>query len=226
MVVRTVPGEASVTLPDAGAKLFAPSAARNLEPIADLLARIAPQPDGADGPRPRALEIASGTGQHVVGFAGRCAHLDWQPSDVNPARLTSINAYTGDSGCRNIATAIQLDATEAPWPDGLGRFDLIVLCNLLHLISTPEAQTLIREAARHLAAGGHFLIYGPFMRGGELTSEGDRSFHAKLTAHDPEVGYKDDFDVMDWLQDSGLEMRQVIEMPANNLALVAIRQSR
>ena len=59
------------------------------------------------------------------------------------------------------------------------------------------------------------------MRAEELTSEGDRAFHASLIAHDPELGYKDDFDTIDWLQNSGLDMTDVIEMPANNLALVA-----
>ena len=67
-------------------------------------------------------------------------------------------------------------------PDHSGQ-DLIVLVNLLHLISEGEARTLIREAATALAPGGRFLVYGPFMRAGELISEGDRAFHASLTAH-------------------------------------------
>ena len=83
------------------------------------------------------------------------------------------------------------------------------------------SETLIRGAARALNPGGVFLIYGPFQRGGELTSEGDQRFHASLSAHDPEIGYKDDFDVMDLLQETGLDMEHALEMPANNLALVA-----
>lgn len=39
----------------------------------------------------------------------------------------------------------------------------------------------------------------------------------------PKIGYKDDFDVIDLMQGAGLDMVQVIEMPANNLALVAER---
>ena len=35
-----------------------------------------------------------------------------------------------------------------------------------------------------------------------------------------EIGYKDDFDTLDWMQDSGLDIADVIEMPANNMALV------
>jgi len=65
------------------------------------------------------------------------------------------------------------------------------------------------------------VIYGPFMRGGELTSPGDVGFHQSLTAQDSAIGYKDDFDVMDLMQEAGLEMVDVVEMPANNLGLVA-----
>ena len=65
------------------------------------------------------------------------------------------------------------------------------------------------------------MIYGPFMRGGELTSDGDTAFHARLTAWDGEIGYKDDFDTLDMMQGAGLEIVMVVEMPANNLALVA-----
>jgi len=79
----------------------------------------------------------------------------------------------------------------------------------------------IHEAARALAPGGRLVIYGPFMRAGELTSDGDASFHAGLIARDPAIGYKDDFDMMDLIQGAGLDMAEVIEMPANNLALVA-----
>ncbi len=229
MAVRSVPGAASVVAPADDAtspKLFSPSAARNLAPLADLIAAIAPAAR-PDRPQPKALEIASGTGQHITGFAARCPHILWQPSEVDPLRRASIDAHVRDhmrdQASPNIAPALHLDATETDWPAGLGRYDLITLCNLLHLISAPEARTLIDGAARHLAPGGRLMIYGPFMRAGELTSEGDRSFHAKLTAHDPDVGYKDDFDVMDWMQAQGLEMAEVVEMPANNLALIAVK---
>ena len=52
-------------------------------------------------------------------------------------------------------------------------------------------------------------------------SEGDTAFHASLVAQDPDIGYKDDFDVIEWLMDAWLDPKQVIEMPANNLTIVA-----
>ncbi|OBY26252.1 DUF938 domain-containing protein [Leisingera sp. JC1] len=213
MPVRSVPGAASVAEPQ-GRKLFAPSAARNSSAICDLLADAAP-PQGC------ALELASGTGQHVIEYAARLPGLMWQPSEVDTIRRASIQAYADEAALTNIAPPIDLDATAPGWGADHAGQDLIVLVNLLHLISEGEARTLIREAAAALAPGGRFVIYGPFMRGGDLISEGDRAFHAAITEHDPETGYKDDTDVIGWLHAAGLELVQAVEMPANNLALVS-----
>lgn len=212
MPIRSVPGTASIASPADG-KLFAPSAARNLASLCDLLADVAPKTGTA-------LELASGTGQHVVGYAERLPGVQWQPSEPDPQRLDSINAYVRQAGLENLLPAMALDATALGWSNQIAPVDFIMLSNLLHLISAIEVQILIREAAQALAAEGRLVIYGPFMRAGELTSPGDLSFHASLTQHDPEIGYKDDFDVLDWCEDVRLTAIKVVEMPANNLALV------
>lgn len=212
MTRRPLPPNASVATPGDGARLVAPAASRNVVHLCALLTEVAPD-------RGRALELASGTGQHVAAFAERLPGLEWQPTEIDAARRASIDDYASD--LPNVAPAIALDATQRGWADRHGGQDLIVLINLLHLISQPEAKTIIAETARALAPGGRFVLYGPFMRAGELTSEGDARFHATLTAQDPEIGYKDDFDTIDLMQDAGMELVQVLEMPANNLALVA-----
>ncbi len=213
MPIRSVPGTASIANPEGG-KLFAPSAARNLDVLCDLLEQIAPSAGR------HALELASGTGQHVVGYANRLPQYNWQPTEAAEDRLHSINAYMEEAALPNVQPAKLLDATAPGWGAQVAPQDLIVLSNLLHLISTTEAQCLIQEAAQALAPGGRLLIYGPFTRGGELTSPGDQSFHASLQAHDPEIGYKDDFDVLDWAEQAWLSPVEVVETPANNLALV------
>ncbi|KAE9626436.1 DUF938 domain-containing protein [Parasedimentitalea maritima] len=214
MVVRSVPGSASVATPDDRGKLFAPSAARNLQPLCDLLTEVAAK-------QGRALEIASGTGQHVVGYAACLPGLNWQPTEVEAARRASINAHVAETTLTNVLPALELDATVPGWGADMADQNLIMLSNLLHLISEIEARILISEAAKALAAGGRLVIYGPFLRSDELTNDNDAAFHASLIAHDPATGYKDDFDTMDWLQEAGLEMVDMIEMPANNLALIA-----
>lgn len=208
-----LPDSASIANATEGEKLHAPSAERNRESIADLLAEIAPETG-------RALEIASGTGQHVVYNAARLPGLTWQPSDVDPARIASIRAWADEANLPNLNAPVLLDATEPGWAKDHTGYDLIMVVNLLHLISEAEAQTLIREAGRALKTGGQLVIYGPFLRGGELTSDGDANFHASLTAQDPEIGYKDDFDVIDWADNAGMDAALVVEMPANNLSLV------
>ncbi len=209
---RVPPKSASIAPPAEGAKLVAPAASRNVQALCALLDQVAPS--GA-----RALELASGTGQHIVAFAAQLPRFQWQPSEIDAVRRASIDAYA--SGVDNVAPAVALDATTPDWGAQHGGQDLIVLVNLLHLISTPETERLISQIAPALNPGGRVVLYGPFLRSGELISDGDKAFHASLVEQDPEIGYKDDFDVMDLLQGAGLDMAEVIEMPANNLALVA-----
>lgn len=213
-----LPDTASVANKGEGDKLIAPSAARNLAPLCDLLEHVAPRAG-------RALEIASGTGQHVVAFAARFPEVQWQPTEPDAARRASIIAHAGESGCANIAPALELDACKPGWGARMQGQDLIVVINLLHLVPMDWVEVLIAEAAQALSPGGRFVIYGPFMRAGELTSAGDEAFHASLTAQDSRIGYKDDFDVIDLVQSAGLDLAEVVEMPANNLALIAEKPS-
>ncbi|WP_299424876.1 DUF938 domain-containing protein [uncultured Shimia sp.] len=207
-----LPDSASVATPDSGGKLFAPSAARNSEPLTQALTPFVP-------PSGRALEIASGTGQHVVAYAQAFPGTQWQPTEVDPNRITSIAAYLAEAALSNVQAPILLDATAPGWSLHTGPVDLILLSNLLHLISQPEAEVLISEAAQALAPGGCLAIYGPFTRDGTLVSDGDVQFDASLRAQDPELGYKSDTAIRDFGVSRGLKSRDTIEMPANNLLL-------
>lgn len=216
MTARSLPPTASIAHAAEGAKLHAPSAARNAPAIAQALASIAP-------PRGQALEIASGTGQHVVTFARGLPGLTWQPTEIDAARRASIDAYAAEAALHNLRPALALDATAPGWGAAHAGQSLIVLINLLHLISAPEVRTLIREVAAALAPGGRFALYGPFLREGRATSEGDTRFHASLIAQDPAIGYKDAGEVQGWLAEAGLDLIETREMPANNLMLIAQR---
>ncbi|NNE51919.1 MAG: DUF938 domain-containing protein [Sulfitobacter sp.] len=211
-----LPSSASVAHADAdaGPKLFAPAAARNVADITALLQTHAPKSG-------RAMEVASGTGQHVVSFAGAMPRLHWQPTDIDPARRASIDAHAAEAGLPNVARAITLDATAADWGERHAGQDLIVLINLLHLISAPAALCAINEMAVALSPGGKLVCYGPFKRNGQLTSAGDARFDAELRTADPEIGYKDSLDMRGWLGNAGLTIIAEVDMPANNLAFIA-----
>ena len=195
-------------------RMFAPYAERNKAPIFDVLNELFPQ--NAD-----VLEIASGTGQHCVHFAAQRPDWSWQPSEIDPERIKSINAYQNSSQLPNLHSAITVDISRTDWSETVNSCDGIFLSNLLHLIPDATVNSFIQGAAKVLNHNGILAIYGPFMRGGELTSEGDAEFHATLQTQDPEIGYKDDFDIIDLIENCWLEMMHVIEMPANNLFLIA-----
>ena len=213
-MTRKLPATASVATTHEGGKLHAPAAARNAGALRDLLLDHAPTTG-------QALEIASGTGQHIVEFAAALPNVHWHPTDIDAGRRASIDAHAAEAGVSNIAPAVHLNAAEEGWHKTHAPLDLIVLVNLLHLISQPEVLTLIAEAAQALQPQGALILYGPFRRAGQLTSEGDVRFDDQLRTADPAIGYKDTLDITRWLGDVGMTAVQSIEMPANNLAFVA-----
>ncbi len=196
---------------------FAPSAARNAQPIGDVLARHFP----ATG---RVLELASGTGQHAVAFAARFPGLIWQPTDLAADRLATIAARAARAALPNLRAPVALDACAPGWGAGWAGQDAVVLVNLLHLIPDAAAATLLAEAPHALARGGCLCLYGPFRQEGRLLSAADRAFDAHLRAQDPAIGYKDVAWVEAQLHAGGLGPVERTAMPAGNLMLVARRQ--
>ncbi len=197
-------------------RLYAAAAERNAEAISQVIARYAPQ-------HGIALEIASGTGQHVARFARVRPNMIWQPTDADRERLPSIDSWVSASGVMNVLNADFLDAANPGWHAKFGGNSLVLIVNLLHMISASEAETLISEAALSLVEGGRIIIYGPFLRDNRATSTGDWTFDATLRSSDPEIGYKDDGQVINWLRDKGLKTEHHVDMPANNLCFVATR---
>ena len=210
---KKLPHTASVAVSQGDGRLFAPSAERNSAPIVNLIKRIAPEPGNA-------LEIASGTGQHVVQLALSLPNIIWSPSDVEGERLKSISAWVESENLLNIKPPMYLDATETGWAKSLPKSNFILLVNLLHLISWDETETLISELSIALKTKGIALVYGPFMRNGQLISEGDKNFHTSLIQTDPDIGYKNDLEMLTLFSNSGLVHLETVEMPANNAAFV------
>ena len=175
---QNLPETASVAYYKCEGRLNAPSAVRNAKPIVELVKKIAIKSG-------KALEIASGTGQHVVKLASALPLLNWQPSDVDEARIKSIRSWSDDQHLTNLKPPCLLDATLEGWAAEHYGQDLILLVNLLHLISTKETKILVREISRALASNGLSIIYGPFMRSGKLISKSDMEFHQSLINKNP-----------------------------------------
>lgn len=211
-----LPSNASFAEVIDGVRMHAPSAERNAAAITQAVTTHA-APTGV------ALEIASGTGQHVAQLAHALPGLTWQPTDVDPDRCASIDAWA--DGIDNVLPARQLNATLPGWGAQHEGQDVILLVNLLHLIRDDEVQILIDEAAQALGPGGRLFFYGPFLRDGQAISDGDARFDASLRSANPAIGYKDVADVQNWLAETGLEPIATLSMPANNLTLIYERPS-
>lgn len=192
---------------------FAPAAGRNIDPILSVLTRHAPTTG-------RALELASGTGQHMARLAAGFPGLSFQPTDIDAGRMASIAAWRDYTGLDNFGAPMVMDASQ-PWPADQSGLDLICLVNVLHLIAEPPARAILENAANALAPGGVFTVYGPFLRGAEFASDGDRAFHDSLHARDPATGYKDIAWAERTLEHAGLSIADRAEMPAANLMIVA-----
>ncbi len=208
----------TLRLPDSGADIsidgrrHAPSALRNQEAILNVLRTEAPV-------KGKLLEIASGTGQHAAAGAAALPSVIWQPSDANPDNLTSITAWASHDPQPNLRPPVVLDASLPGWAKDWPAQEVVLIINLLHLISPAVAAAILSQSAHALGSGGKLMVYGPFLRNGKTTSDGDAAFDASLRAQDASIGYKDLAWVQRQFEKADLAMR-VIEMPANNLMLI------
>ena len=167
-----------------------------------------------------ALEIASGTGQHVTWFAGGLPGWTWHPSDARPQALASIAAYTAQSGLDNVRPPVLLDVMAPEWLGADQRFDLIYCANMIHVAPWAACIALLAGSARHLQPGGMLVTYGPYLETGVATSPGNLAFDASLRVENPAWGIRRREDVETAAAQAGLRLRQRHAMPANNLLLV------
>ena len=222
-------------VPTAGVRRSAPAALRNREPIAEVLAKWLPE-------QGTVLEIASGTGEHAVYFAGCFPQLDWQPSDLHPDALSSITGWRAETSLPNLREPLALDAGSDSWPidradavlsikidsdscDGQkaaekGGFDVILNLNMVHISPWSAALGLLDGAARVLKRGGALILYGPWLQAGVETAPSNLAFDQQLRERDPEWGLRrvEDFDAA--ASERGFALEQTRAMPANNLMLL------
>ncbi|ABE45274.1 DUF938 domain-containing protein [Polaromonas sp. JS666] len=195
---------------------FSPAADRNKQPIFNMLREVLPE-------RGHALEIASGTGQHVAWFAAGLPHWTWQPTDARPGALDSIAAYVEQQGLTQVRPPLLLDVMAPHWLPDDAKFDLIYCANMLHIAPWATCSALMQGSARHLAPGGVLITYGPYLEDDVQTSEGNLAFDQSLRAQDPAWGIRRREDVEQEAARAGLKLSSRHAMPANNLLLVWAR---
>ncbi len=200
---------------------FSPAAERNKQPILDVLRQVLPA-------RGRALEVASGTGQHVAWFAAGFPGWVWQPTDVDELALVGIAANT--VGLKNARAPRLLNVLQPSWLPADGRvaandvygraLDAVYCANMLHISPWETCAALMRGSALRLTAEGVLITYGPYLEEGVSTAPGNLAFEGELRLRDPAWGLRSVHDVADEAGRVGLGLRARYEMPANNLLLV------
>ena len=195
-------------------KRHAPATARNRQPILDVLRPRLP----AEG---IVLEIASGSGEHIVHFAEALPDLVFQPSDPSAEARASIDDWVRSQGLANVRLALELDAVRDAWP--VERADAVLCCNMIHSAPWEAAIGLVAGAARILPAGGLLYLYGPYRRNGRHTAPSNEEFDLDLRRRNPAWGVRDLEAVEALAAARGFGVPQIVEMPANNLSLALRR---
>ncbi len=186
-------------------------AERNSRPILEVLERVLPD-------RGKVLEIASGTGQHVVAFAQALPGLVWQPSEIDPQLRSSVELRLAEANLSNVESPIDLDVTRMPWP--IGAVDAVVCINMIHIAPWRATDALFRGARDIQQDGGVLVTYGPYLRNGRHTAPSNEVFDASLRARNADWGLRDIDAVTAIARQHGFDFEELVAMPANNFTLV------
>jgi hypothetical protein len=190
---------------------YAPATVRNRDFILDALRDVLPTTGVI-------LEIASGSGEHVVHFARNLPSLAFQPSDSEPEALLSVAAWVKAAEVTNVRAPIVLDAFQSPWP--IASAGGIICINMIHISPWDATVGLIRGAAAILPRGSPLYLYGPYKRKGFATARSNQAFDQNLRDRNPTWGLRDLEAVAAIAQSAGFSVPTVAEMPAKNLSVV------
>jgi SAM-dependent methyltransferase len=209
---------------EADGRLDAAAFHRNHEPIWSVLKGFLMGRSGD------VLEAGSGTGQHVVYFAGHTPDITWWPSDLNASHLRSIAAWRAHAGLANIRPPQRIDLSDPAWSavpsDGRGPDKLLAIfcANVIHIAPWRVAEGLFAGAGRHLRPDGRLFLYGPFKRDGKHTALSNAVFDTSLRERDAEWGVRDIVDLEQLADSVGLGLADTFEMPSNNMILMFVRR--
>ncbi|MBE9042895.1 DUF938 domain-containing protein [Pleurocapsales cyanobacterium LEGE 10410] len=200
------------------ARQYAPATQRNREPILAVLSKVLL-------PGSNILEIASGTGEHAVFFASQLKSCHWIPSDLQPVARDSIVAWKNVNHVENLSLPLPIDVSQDNWQQQVSDKDIdaVVNINMIHIAPWQTCLGLMEGAGKILSSGGILYLYGPYKRGGKHTAPSNQSFDLSLRDRNPTWGIRDLEAVVEAAASANLKLKQVVEMPANNLSVIFSR---
>lgn len=188
---------------------FSDACERNKQPILVVLEQMLPE-------RGRILEIGSGTGQHVVFFAGALPGTTWQPTDRRE-NLQGLSRRISLQGGSNILDVLELDVNDR-WPGQ--EFDAVYSSNTAHIMDWSSVCAMFAGTGSILSAKGVFCLYGPFNEQGRHTSASNEEFDRSLRLRDPAMGIRNLDDLETLAGRHKMVLAQQFRLPANNSLLV------
>ncbi|XP_062263357.1 methyltransferase-like 26 B [Platichthys flesus] len=192
--------------------LLSPQAERNWEGLCSMLEEVL---EDQSHRQLFALELGSGTGQHVIRFAQKMPFVTWQPSDIKEESRDSIKAYIAATHAKTILQPVHLDASE-PWEKWAGiprsSCDVVIAINLLQYSSFKTAQGVFSGAGQILKLNGLLITYGAYAINGTITPSCNEKLDEEIRKMNPEWGLPD-MDVLRQLAyGNGIRMERIIEM--------------
>ena len=131
---------------------------RNKQPI---LKALSPYLDKIKG---NALEIGSGTGQHLSYLAKNFPDIIWQGTDIDKTHCKSIDAWAKFNSL-NLAQALALDAA-SDWSSVLKEYDsfnMIISMNVIHISPISTLEGIFINSAKFTKTDGILVFYEIFM---------------------------------------------------------------
>jgi len=197
----------------ADGRRYSPSTGRNRDVVRDAYLRCMPRTG-------RVLEIASGTGEHGAHITAGALELEWTYSDIDPVSRTSQSAWAVHVEHDRLRGPLMIDTTQAAWGEAEHIWSGLFCANMIHIAPFEAAIGLIAGAGRLLAPDGRLMLYGPFARKGDIAPSNER-FNNDLKRRDPSWGVRDlELDIEPLAIAAGLQLAEIVEMPANNLSVI------
>jgi hypothetical protein len=163
-----------------------------------------------EGARGHVLELASGSGEHILNLSKALPDLTWWPSDIGARELESIAAWRKSEGGENLMAPLYLDAGA-------------LTVNLVHISRREVTLGLFAGTGCYLGPQGLVILYGAFRREGCHTAPSNAEFDRRLKRENPAWGVRAIEDLQALAQGNGLPGLQVFPVPSNNFILAFSR---
>ena len=196
---------------------FFPATKRNSESIEEVLSTILLRKGSI-------LEIGSGSGEHGVVFQKRFPEITWQSSDPELMHRNSISSWIEHHELNfKMPQPLAIDVEKTPWiipSEILLSLQGIISINMIHIASWKCTKSLFKESGKLLKNGQFLMLYGPFKICNKHISQSNKLFDTSLKMQNKLWGVRDLEEVSKEAIKYGFIKDELLNMPANNFAVI------